>query len=137
MNTKSVPTVRPSPEQASEPAPPQPAQAVFSVIGSVLVGGLVGAGLYCLLRSDDARRAFRDAIAEYFDEAPEVDEDARQAADLLGIDVDATPDQVRAALRARLAKSRIHPDQGGDGEEARQLIAAKNLLVERAQAAAT
>jgi GNAT superfamily N-acetyltransferase len=40
----------------------------------------------------------------------------------------------RAALRSRLSASRLHPDQGGDGEEAKRLIAAKNLLVERLRA---
>jgi len=63
-----------------------------------------------------------------------VDEKAAAAAALLAVDVDATEDEVRAALRARLASSKLHPDQGGDGEAAKQLIAAKNLLIERAKA---
>jgi hypothetical protein len=69
--------------------------------------------------------------------APVIDERATKAAALLGVDVDSTEDQIRAALRARLASSRLHPDHGGDGEEAKQLIAAKNLLIERAKAART
>jgi hypothetical protein len=58
------------------------------------------------------------------------------AATALGISATATEDEIRAALRRRLASSRLHPDQGGDGEEARRLIAAKNLMMERARARA-
>jgi hypothetical protein len=65
------------------------------------------------------------------------DEAAVNAAELLGIAVDATADEIRAALRARLSSSKLHPDQGGDGEEAKRLIAAKNLLVERIRAVRT
>jgi hypothetical protein len=68
---------------------------------------------------------------------PAVDERTAKAASLLGVGVDSTEDEIRAALRARLASSRLHPDHGGDGEEAKQLIAAKNLLIERAKAART
>lgn len=56
-----------------------------------------------------------------------------EAAARLGVDVDASADVVRAALRERLAASRIHPDQGGDHDVAAQLIAAKNLLCARAR----
>jgi hypothetical protein len=66
------------------------------------------------------------------DNVPDADVDeVQEAATLLGVSVDAGEDEIRAALRARLASSRLHPDQGGDGEEAKRLIAAKNLLVER------
>jgi hypothetical protein len=53
----------------------------------------------------------------------------------LGVGTDASPDEVRAALRARLSASPLHPDHGGDGEQAKRLIAAKNHLIERARAA--
>ena len=59
--------------------------------------------------------------------------DVVEAATLLGVSIDATEDQLRAALRSRLSSSRIHPDHGGDAEAAKCLIAAKNLLVERAR----
>ena len=65
--------------------------------------------------------------------APPPDTEAQAAAQLLGVGLDASPDEIRAALRAKLANSRIHPDQGGDGEEARRLMAAKNLLISRAR----
>jgi hypothetical protein len=55
----------------------------------------------------------------------------REAAELLGVPLDASADEIRAALRAKLVRSRLHPDQGGDGDEAKRLIAAKNLLIER------
>jgi hypothetical protein len=61
--------------------------------------------------------------------------EAMRAAALLDVPLDATEDVIRAALRARLATSRLHPDHGGDGEAAKELIAAKNLLIERARTA--
>jgi hypothetical protein len=63
-----------------------------------------------------------------------IDEKMAQAAAALGIAASASEDEVRAALRARLSSSRLHPDHGGDGEQAKRLIAAKNLLIERARA---
>ena len=73
---------------------------------------------------------------ENVDEAssPPADERAMHAASLLGVSIDASVDEIRAALRSRLSASRLHPDHGGDGEQAKMLIAAKNLLVERARA---
>lgn len=76
-----------------------------------------------------------DAVAEDLDDNDELDdgdEPARDAAALLGVSLDATADEVRAALRSKLATSRLHPDHGGSGEEATRLITARNLLVERA-----
>jgi hypothetical protein len=71
--------------------------------------------------------------AETRDE-PDADEAAAaRAAGLLGVSLTATPDEIRAALRAKLATSRLHPDHGGDGELARALIAAQNLLLARAR----
>jgi hypothetical protein len=55
------------------------------------------------------------------------------AASLLGVTLDSSPDEVRAALRARMSAGSVHPDQGGDEEIAKQLIAARNLLIERAR----
>ncbi len=66
---------------------------------------------------------------------PEPDDvtEARAAAALLGVALDASIDEIRAALRRKLGASGLHPDHGGDGEQAKRLIAAKNLLVERAR----
>jgi hypothetical protein len=58
-----------------------------------------------------------------------------EARAILNVAVDASPDEIRAALRSKLRDSRLHPDQGGDGEEAKRLIAAQNLLLERAREA--
>jgi hypothetical protein len=60
------------------------------------------------------------------------DEEAR-AASLLGVEVDAEPDEIRAALRSRIARDNLHPDHGGDGVQATELIAAQNLLLARAR----
>jgi hypothetical protein len=75
-----------------------------------------------------ARRA-----AEAAADLDEDDTSVRGAAALLGVSLGASADEVRAALRRKLGASRLHPDQGGDGEHAKRLIAAKNLLVERAR----
>lgn len=66
-----------------------------------------------------------------------VDENAQtllSAARLLGVSVEATPDEIRAALRAKMADG-AHPDHGGDEAAAKRLIAAKNLLIEHARRA--
>jgi hypothetical protein len=56
-----------------------------------------------------------------------------KAASLLGVTVDASADEARAALRAKMSAGGVHPDHGGDERAAKELIAAKNLLVERAR----
>lgn len=81
-------------------------------------------------------RLISDAIqAKATDEAPPpvavVDEEAAQATALLGVAPTASADQIRAALRTRLVESKLHPDHGGNADEAAELIAAKNLLIER------
>ena len=58
---------------------------------------------------------------------------ALEAARVLGVSLDASSDEIRAALRRKLVASMIHPDQGGEVAHARKLIDAKNLLVERAK----
>ena len=56
-----------------------------------------------------------------------------EAARLLGVTIDTPLGAVRAALRAKMSAGGVHPDQGGDEEVAKQLIAAKNLLIEHAR----
>jgi hypothetical protein len=67
------------------------------------------------------------------------DEAAREAAMLLGLPLGASVAEIRAAFRSRvkveMASGAFH-DQRGDGEtdaHAQRLIAAKNLLLERAR----
>ncbi|HEY2743977.1 MAG TPA: J domain-containing protein [Polyangia bacterium] len=86
--------------------------------------------------SDDADSADAPRVESAKPEPPPpvIDDATASAAAALGVSVDATADEIRAALRARLSSSRLHPDQGGDGEEAKRLIAAKNHLVARARA---
>jgi hypothetical protein len=59
------------------------------------------------------------------------DREAFEARSLLGVTAFDGPDEIRKALRTKLAASALHPDQGGNGEEATKLIAAKNLLIAR------
>jgi hypothetical protein len=61
----------------------------------------------------------------------EDDQEAVDAAALLGVEPDASADEIRAALRRRMSEERAHPDHGGDEETAKRLIGAKNLLIER------
>jgi hypothetical protein len=72
-------------------------------------------------------------------EQPDLDDEEASdgivaARELLGVADDATVDQIRAALRDKLRDSRLHPDQGGDGKAATELINARNLLIECAKA---
>lgn len=119
---------------------------------SAILAGIIGGALHVLgkaveanaaemneadrMRDTDATEALDDEDRHDDDEAGDVviDDDEARAAALLGVSLDATEDEIRAALRAQLAFSRLHPDHGGDEDEAKELIAAKNLLVERARA---
>ena len=58
-----------------------------------------------------------------------VDAAVLTAAAMLDVTVDATEQQIRSALRARLSESRAHPDHGGDGDHAKRLIGARELLL--------
>lgn len=62
------------------------------------------------------------------------------AATLLGVELTATVDEIRAAFRERIKRemrSGAFHDQGGDAtdDQAQQLIAAKNLLIEHVEVA--
>jgi hypothetical protein len=109
-------------------------------IDSPFIAGIVGGALEGIAKFIDAESWLERAVAEARERQAaanhhaETDDDEAQvsgAADLLGVTVDASESEIRAALRARLASSRLHPDQGGDGEEAKRLIAAQNLLIAR------
>ncbi len=74
------------------------------------------------------------ASAPICDDVPHADREAIEAANLLGVNVYASADEVRAAFRATVKRDLdLHPDRGGDPENARRLIDAKNLLIERAR----
>jgi DnaJ homolog subfamily C member 19 len=62
---------------------------------------------------------------------PDANRTVREAADLLGVSLVASVDEVRRACRHKLVAERIHPDHGGDAEQTRQVIAARDLLIER------
>jgi hypothetical protein len=136
--------------------------AVGSLLVAGLMGG---AAVMLVRELAAASRPSKDAEAEFIADANEVDElkdeaatveeeqeqqpcgadkpsarpepDRRvvEAAAMLGITPDASEDEIRAALRALLSSSKLHPDHGGDGVEAKRLIAAKNLLIEHAKLA--
>ncbi len=65
--------------------------------------------------------------------APSVPADVLAAAELLGVAVWAMPERIRQETRARIAASRSHPDHGGDGEQARRLLDARDLLLDYAR----
>lgn len=104
-----------------------------------IFGAIVGAGIHVLAtlveqgKTDvDPEAAPTEPIEDAELEAEdELDVERLDAAKVLGVSVDASADEIRAALRARMAETRVHPDQGGDGDEAKRLIAAKNLLIQR------
>ena len=126
-----------------------------TALGSAVLAGIIGGALHALGKMIEAEAEaavdeLRDSAATPSEEQHPIDEEPEEqsvdfepmvsreelsAAMTLGVSLDASEDEIRAALRARLADSRLHPDQGGDGDEAKELIAAKNLLVERARAA--
>jgi hypothetical protein len=53
-----------------------------------------------------------------------------EAAELLGVQLDANPDEIRRALRFKMTATGAHPDHGGDAVEAQRLIAARDLLID-------
>jgi hypothetical protein len=107
-----------------------------TALGSAFIAGIAAGALYVVGKVlEDVQLPTPEIVEpsptdEADHPADEVDEDAK----LLGVSPDASEDSIRAALRERLSASRLHPDHGGDGEEASQLIAARNRLVEHVRA---
>lgn len=130
MNTKSE---SPSPHAAG-PAAIDWREVARAALGSAFVAGLVGGALHVLssMIAAESERAC-DESPEETESASPADDGAEQSAALLGIGLDADEAEIRAALRARLTASRAHPDHGGDGGDAAQLIAARDRLVDRAR----
>lgn len=77
--------------------------------------GLLGTGVWLVLNS-----RIRSVVAR--NEAMS----AAEARSLLGVDIDATPEQIQAAWRRLMA--RAHPDQGGTEGLASRLNAARDRL---------
>ena len=121
------------------PAPPGGARSETASWREALLAGLVAAVVvgsavllaHAELPTDVDETAASDETDETTAEEPTDDE--LDAAKQLGISVDAPADEVRAALRQRIAASAIHPDHGGAHAAASRLIAAKNLLCDRAR----
>jgi len=124
------------------PASPMPLttinweKLVRDAFGAGWIAGFIGGTLQTAAEVIDERKGVRPPSVPYVQQPQieaddEEDDEAIEAAALLGVSVDATDSEIRAALRARLSSSRLHPDHGGDGVEAKRLIAAKNLLIER------
>ena len=108
--------------------------------GQGFAGTFIGGSLTALAKALDERpRVHAAPVVDHSvdddDDDADDDTDAKltEAASILGVATNASEDEIRAALRARLASSRLHPDHGGDGVEASRLISAKNLLIERAK----
>jgi len=115
-----------------------------AVLGSAILAGVASLAFgvisqYWSSQSDGPDSAPRprndepllnDALSAEADET-DIDPEAAEAAALLGVDLEATVPEIRAALRARIISGSVHPDHGGDGEEARRLIAARDLLLAR------
>ena len=126
------------PEWAKETTPtPENTPSATPAWRDALLAGLVAAvvvGSAVLLAHAELPAEVDETDEPTADEATADELDAAQH---LGISVDASADEVRAALRERLASSRIHPDQGGPLAAASRLIAAKNLLCDRARRRST
>jgi hypothetical protein len=118
------------------PAPPEEARSEAASWRETLLAGLVAAvvvGSAVLLAHAELPTSVDETDETDETTAEEATGDELDAATQLGISVDASADEVRAALRERIAASRIHPDQGGAHADAARLIAAKNLLCDRAR----
>lgn len=67
--------------------------------------------------------------------SPAVPKEVLEAASLLGVSPDAPVKEIRRAFRAKMVNEQLHPDHGGDPEVARRVVAARDLLIKRAQPA--
>lgn len=126
------------PDWAKEATPAaEDSRSATAAWRDALLAGLVAAvvvGSAVLLAHAELPTDVGETDEETADEkSDEATADELDAAKQLGIRVDASADEVRAALRERIAASGIHPDHGGAHAAAARLIAAKNLLCDRAR----
>jgi len=122
-----------TPDERIKPAPEPPAvraidwqEVALAALRFALVGGALGGALYFIAHADEDDRADEPTADPSLPDRAAVD-----AAALLDVPLDASAPQIRAALRSKLSASRAHPDHGGDDEETRRLIAARDLLLHR------
>lgn len=134
MNANQIPATSPMPLTAIDWQ-----KLARDAFGAGWVAGFIGGTLQTVAKIIEEKNAapsvsrIPDQILESNDDE---EDEATVAAAMLGVSVDASADEIRSALRSRLAASGLHPDQGGDGVEATKLIAAKNLLIDRLRGAA-
>jgi hypothetical protein len=106
------------------PLPPELAAAVGEVLAN-LFGGIDA--IYYALTGRHVR------LREVPSGSPDDGDEYEQAAIIIGVELDATEAEIRAALRQQLRETQLHPDHGGDADGAKSLVAAQNLLIERAR----
>jgi hypothetical protein len=87
------------------------------VIRKLALLGLVGSAIYIGVRCPIAV-------------APKVPNNDERAAQVLGVQPNASIDEIRSAFRRRLFE--VHPDHGGDEEATRRLVDARDRLLRRA-----
>lgn len=127
---------------ATTKQPPDVKKMAQDVLTSAGMFGLVVGGIYFFGKAVDAYNAQFEHAAATPAPTPSpsveppplletLDLDVALARITLGVGPTATADEIRRALRRKLTERRLHPDQGGDGSEAKRLIDAKNLLIQR------
>jgi hypothetical protein len=103
--------------------------AVLAAKGKPLTGAvplLISGGFY-LWRSRQAKRRSGRGSGATPRRFAQPDESVRDAAALLGISIDAEPDQIRGAHRRLIAT--VHPDKGGTEALAAKINAARDVLL--------
>lgn len=112
-------------------------QLARDMISSALFGTLLTQTFRALIAAVDEERERATIDADIAAEGSDDEDDeqiAARSATLLGISVDASEKEIRAALRTRLSASRLHPDHGGDADLTTRLIAARDVLIVRTRA---
>jgi hypothetical protein len=74
-------------------------------------------------------REFGEALGRAIARSQQQSAERNAALAELGLDADATPDEVQRAYRQRIAAERAHPDQGGDRARFETLTAARDVAL--------